>query len=95
MAYDALSERVPSRADSEYLKILEKPAKEGESEVDEALRLSIAKEETICFEAVKRIVDEGRQVPAVTEVEIDPVELVAYDDLFFQCFEEEIEEVLV
>jgi hypothetical protein len=95
MAYDALSERIPSRADSEYLKILEKAAKDGESEVDEALRLLIAKEETICFEAVRQIVDEGKQVPAVTEVEIDPVELAEYDDLFFQCFDEEIEEVLV
>lgn len=94
IAYDALKECIPSRADSEYLKILEKAAKEGESEVDEALRLLIAKEETICFEAVRRIVDGGRQVPAVTEVEIDPVELEVYDDLFFQCFEEEIEEVL-
>jgi hypothetical protein len=94
MAYDALKERIPSGADKEYLRILEKAAKDGESGVDDALRLSIAKEEPICFEAVRQIVDEGRGVPAVTEVEIDPVELSQYDDLFSECLEEEFEEVL-
>ncbi len=98
VAYDALKDRIPSRADSEYLRILEKAARHSESEVDEALRLLIEKEETISFEAVERVVASGEQGSPVTDVEIDPVELEEYDDLFSPYIDdrdEAFEEVLL
>jgi hypothetical protein len=98
VAYDALRDRVPSRAGKEYLKILEKAARHSESEVDEALRLLVEREETISFDAVERAVALGERGSPVTEVEIDLVELSEYDDLFSSCLDvrdEEFEEALV
>ena len=62
--------------------------------MEEALRLLIEKEETISFDAVEKAVASGAQGSTVTDVEIDPVELGEYDDLFFQSLDEELEEAL-
>jgi hypothetical protein len=80
IAYDDLRRRSP-RPSREYLAILEIAAKESESGVDEALRVLIEREEPVSVDAVKRIMESGEQLPAVTDVEIEHIELSVYDEL--------------
>ena len=81
MAYDALKQALPARADKEYLRILELAALESESAVDEALRFLIDTEQAISFHAVEALVHEATALPAPTDVHIDDIELDRYDAL--------------
>jgi hypothetical protein len=85
MVFDGLAERLGSRgASKEYLRILKLAAKEGETKVDEALRVLLNKGEAssamVTVDAVQAILGESRTVNA--DVEIAPVDLQAFDELY-------------
>lgn len=82
MAYDALKETSPLRADRYYLKILHLAARESESSVDDAIRLLLDEDRQITPEAVRDIVASSHQIPPPTDVPVDPVDLEAFDELF-------------
>jgi hypothetical protein len=81
MAYDARNGRRPGRAVKEYLEILLLAAREGESVVDEALRLLLDGGRPPCGAAVAEAVRQGRRPPAVTDVTVIDVDLTMYDRL--------------
>src|SRR5512144_2251949 len=81
MAYDALKGHRPARAAKEYLEILLLAAEEGETAVDEALRLSLDGDPPLCVDAVAEAVRLGRRPPAVTDVTVIDVDLTMYDRL--------------
>jgi hypothetical protein len=81
MAYDALRESSPTSADRHYLKILQLAAKEGEARVDDVLRLLLNRGEAIALDNVTQYLSEDGQIPAPTEIFIEPVDLTVFDEL--------------
>jgi hypothetical protein len=83
MAYDALKETTPSRYTKEYLKLLQLAAEEGEVQVDEALRelLEGKAEAVITVESIRELLAKLDTIPAVTMVEVAPVNLASFDQL--------------
>ena len=82
ITYDILRDTYSIRqANKEYLKILELAAKEGESLVNEALRLQINLEEAMSFEKVKEFIDLKQKAPEPTDVYIEQVDIKYYDML--------------
>jgi hypothetical protein len=81
IAYDVLKDRRPGHAVKEYLEVLHLAAQEGESGVDDALRLLLDAERTPDGEAVMEALSQGRQPAAVTDVLIVDVDLRMYDRL--------------
>ncbi len=82
MAYDALREAQPTRADKEYLGILYLAARQSETTVDEALRTLLASDRPVSRAAVEELIHRADEVPAVTEVTVTEVDLLGFDDLF-------------
>jgi len=84
MAYDALRETRPQSASKEYLKILELAAKQSEARVEDALRVLLGngEPEGIDSQAVEALLVEAERIPAVTSVEIAPVDLASFDALY-------------
>ena len=80
MAYDQLRERMPVRASKEYLAVLQLAAKEGESQVETALRFLLGQGHEVHAQAVKGLL--CASLPAVTDIEIPPVDLNAYNQLY-------------
>ena len=85
MAYDALREAGPERASSAYLQILDLAAKDSETAVEDAIRILIEEGRPITVQAVTELVSEKRQVPSITDVHVDAIDLSQYDVL---CTEE-------
>lgn len=85
MAFDALKESSPGRANKEYLKILFLAAKETETGVDDSLRWLIDQGERITAEAVERMIASGREIPQATEIRIEDVNLELYDTLLINA----------
>src|SRR5512135_1561176 len=81
MAYDVLKDRRPGRAVKDYLEVLHLAAREGESGVDEALRLLLDGDRTPDGASVSEVLRQGRRPPAVTDVLIVDVDLTMYDRL--------------
>jgi len=81
IAYDVLKDRRPGRAVKEYLEILRLASQEGESGVDDALRLLLDAEQTPDGEIVAAALSQGRRPVAVTDVLIVDVDLRMYDRL--------------
>ena len=81
IAYDALKRQAPPRAHKEYLKILQLAARETEAGVENALRALIDQEEAIDAGTVEAMVRCAREIPPVTDVVVDAVDLRAYDRL--------------
>jgi len=81
MVYDVLKKKNPHKANKEYIKILHCAAYEGETGVDDALRLLFNQGCSISFEAVKEIVSSATKIPSVKDVFIDDVNLDVYDHL--------------
>jgi hypothetical protein len=85
MVYDLLQEVMPGRCDRRYLEILELAAKEGEAQVEDALRLLLASErgrETIADkEAFVQFLKRCAQAPEIVDVPIPEVALVSFDQL--------------
>ena len=81
MAYDYLKQSKPARASKHYLKILHLAARESEIAVDDALRTLIDQEMPITFELVEAMVHSEELIPPPTELNIQEVDLTAYDAL--------------
>jgi hypothetical protein len=84
MAYDALRETMPLRSSKEYLKILKLAAEQGEVQVDVALRelLEGNAEAVITVESIGEVLAQLDTVAPVTMVEVAPVDLAGFDQLF-------------
>ena len=82
MAYDALRESQPERGVKEYLGILYLAARQSETAVDEALRTLLAGDRPVTREAVEELIQRAEEVPAVTDVIVEEVDLLDFDDLF-------------
>jgi len=82
MAYDLLREQHgPKQGNKHYLKILKLAAQDSETLVNEGLRFLINQEGMIHFEIVEAMVRSRLAPPAVTDVQVAPVNLAAYDEL--------------
>ena len=85
MVYDLLKELMPSRCDRRYLQILEIAAKEGEAQVEDALRLLLASEsgkQTIADkDAFEEFLKRCGQAPEIIDVPIPEVSLSSFDQL--------------
>jgi hypothetical protein len=84
--YDLLREVAPRRCDRRYLEILQLAAKDGESRIDDALRLllqSTAGQQAIVNkEAFEEFLDRCEQAHEITDVHIAEVSLASFDQLF-------------
>jgi hypothetical protein len=81
MAYDALAEQVSDRAVRDYLAILELAARDGEEQVDGALRVLLGRNEKLTAKAVEQFVQSQEAVPEVTAVQVEAVDLSCFDQL--------------
>ena len=81
MAYDALREHAPTRAVQEYLAIVEIAALEGETLVDDALRILLDAEGKLTAKAVEQFVRTEVSAPDVTAVRVDELDLSCFDQL--------------
>ena len=82
MAYDALREAQPKRGHKEYLGILYLAARQSETAVDEALRTLLDSDRPVTQAAVEALVQRAEEIPAVTEVTVEEMDLLDFDDLF-------------
>jgi len=82
MAYDALREAQPKRGSKEYLGILLLAARQSETAVDEALRTLLASDRPVSRAAVEEMLQQAEKVPTVTDVTVEEVDLLGFDDLF-------------
>ena len=85
MAWDALRETTPLRANKRYLEILELAAKEGEARVDDALRSLLETGEPgegkLNAEAVRALLVAGDAPLPATSIDIAEVSLNSFDEL--------------
>jgi len=81
MAYDSLLETQPSRADKEYLLILEWAATTNEAAVDAALAQLLQAGEAVSFAQVQARVKTATALPALPAAGVEAVALTAYDAL--------------
>ena len=82
IAYDLLrSQHGPKHGNKQYLKILQLAARDNETLVNESLRFLVNHRNEIDSEIVKDMVDSGLRPPAVTDVEVEKVDLSIYDQL--------------
>jgi transposase len=82
IAYDLLcSEHGSKRGNKHYLKILKLAAHESETLVNESLRFLINRSDQIDSDIVEAMVKSGLQPPAVTDVQVEQVDLRVYDQL--------------
>jgi hypothetical protein len=82
MVYDLLcSQHGSKQGNKHYLKILELAAKDNEALVNESLRFLINQGSEIQFEIVEAMVKSQLEPPAVTDVEVEQVDLRIYDQL--------------
>lgn len=86
MAYDLLTDKYPSRASKEYLRILELAARQSESKVEAALKIIIQNGEIPCAQSIAESLA-AETIPKNTDVIVDPVDLFQYDQLL-ETFEE-------
>ena len=85
MAWDALREVTPQRANKQYLALLEIAAKEGEARVDDALRYLLEQGEIgegkLSVDAVRTILSQGTNLLPATHVAVSDVSLSSFDEL--------------
>ena len=81
MAYDALRERQPGRADKEYLRILYLAARESEAGVEAVLVELLKEGGRMDAAAVTARLRQQGQAPQATEVTVAAVDLSSYDAL--------------
>ena len=85
IAYDWLKRHLNGRGNKEYLKILYFASKHTEIGVENALRYLINEGKPICLESVKQIVQSKQEIPDITSVHVDKVDLSYYDTLLGVC----------
>lgn len=85
MAWDALRELTPQRANKQYLEILQLAAEEGEALVDGALRLLLEGGEIgegkLNVGALRQVLAEANPVLSVTDITVAEVALASFDEL--------------
>jgi hypothetical protein len=85
MAWDALRETAPLRANKTYLEILELAAREGEARVDEALRGLLETGEMgegkLRAEVILALLNEQNTVQPATSIRVAEVSLASFDEL--------------
>jgi hypothetical protein len=81
VAYDRLRSQHAVSADKQYLKILELAARESESLVEAAIGRLCDLHQAMSFEAVEALVLCGQKPAAPTAVQVQEVDLSAYDQL--------------
>jgi hypothetical protein len=81
MAYDALLEQAPARATREYLAILHLAAKQSETGVQEAIDGLLSAGKPVDSRAVEARMQSCQPGRSVTQVQIDAVDVAAYDAL--------------
>jgi len=82
IAYDLLRSQYGSKqGNKHYLKILELAAKESETLVNESLRFLVNRGNEMDSKIVKAMVKSGLQPPAVTDVDVEQIDLTIYDQL--------------
>jgi len=85
MAWDALQETSPARANKRYLEILELAEKEGEARVDHVLRCVLEQGEMgegkLNATGIAGMLNEGATLPAATSINVDEVALASFDEL--------------
>jgi hypothetical protein len=81
IAYDSLSRYDPKRRVKEYLKILHLAAKESEQEADNAIKYLIDHNIPVDFDTVNSMIQENTCSEINKEVNIDEVDIHAYDQL--------------
>ena len=83
MAWDALRELIPKRANKQYLELLQLAAQEGEARVDDALRTVMEEGEIgegkLRADAIRATLNEA--VLPVTHIEVGEVALTSFDEL--------------
>lgn len=90
VAYDLLCEQQPTRADKQYLKILQLAALRSEEKVDLALGVIIERGDAMSFEKVEQIVgQEGGEVSVMQIGRVEKVKLRDYDELLSHNKQEE------
>ena len=62
--------------------ILYLAARQSETEVDDALRTLLSSDRPVTRAAVEELVRQAEEVPAVTDVIVEEVDLSSFDDLF-------------
>jgi len=82
MAYDALQQSAPSSGNRQYLAILYLAATEGESRVDEALRILLERTEEVTADGVAGMLQQAESLPSATDVNVAEVSLASFDELF-------------
>jgi hypothetical protein len=82
IAYDLLREQAGARqGNKQYLKLLELAAQENETLVNETLRFLLSQAGSLDVRVVEERVKARLRPPAVTQIEIAPVDLRTYDQL--------------
>lgn len=85
MAWDALRELTPLRANKSYLEILQLAAQEGEARVDHALRGLLEEGEIgegkLNVEAVRAVLSQEASMPPATQIAVAEVALASFDEL--------------
>jgi hypothetical protein len=85
MAWDALRELAPPRANKLYLEILQVAAGEGEARVDAALRCLLEAGEIgegkLTAAAVRAVLNEEASMPPATQIAVAEVALASFDEL--------------
>ena len=85
MAWDALRELTPLRANKSYLEILQLAAQEGEARVDHALRGLLEEGEIgegkLNVEAVRAVLSQEASLPPATQIAVAEVALASFDEL--------------
>jgi hypothetical protein len=82
MAYDRLrDEHAPEVARRVYLQILQQAARDSESAVDDALRCLLAQDQPLSADAVIALARTKTQLPAPTDVTVEPPDLRGFDCL--------------
>jgi hypothetical protein len=84
VAYDYLKRVRPQSANKIYLKILNLAAKESETAVNQALQVIFSQELPLDIKTVKELISNNDTTSQITAVEIDPVDLLVYDELLIQ-----------
>jgi hypothetical protein len=81
-AYDRLHHERPGKtAMREYLRILQHAARENEAAVDDALRHLLAQPQSLCADAVITLARTKTELPAATDVTVEPPDLRGFDCL--------------
>jgi hypothetical protein len=84
--YDLLRDVAPRRCDRRYLEILQLAAKEGETRIEDALRLLLqsasGRQVIVNKEGFEEFLERCEQAPDITDVRIAEVSLASFDQLF-------------